>query len=370
MYQIPLFKEQKRSAHSDIDDTVERILLEDNPYIQRKMIHDWIQEDCPTFLVAFSGGKDSIAMFLHLLELGVPREKIELHHHDVDGGGDALFDWACTPSYCKEFAQAFGVPLYFSYREGGIAREMYRKNEGLQDVLFQQEINGEFIRAESKPGSSTKRMWPAIHADIRYRWCSSVAKIDVFSRMITNQERFKEGYFVICSGERRAESASRAKYNEFEHFNNTSKTRRALKWRPVIDWRDQQVWQIIQKHCIQPHPCYMMGFGRCSCQLCIFNDAKMWYINSLISPEKVDKVAQIEEDFKDTANGYKGTLHKDVGIRDFVRKGRFKLSDHEKALLDKWAPVATSEFKQPIIIDACDWVMPAGAGSKASCGAA
>ena len=35
-------------------------------------------------LVAFSGGKDSLAALLHLLELGVDPARIELHHHDVD----------------------------------------------------------------------------------------------------------------------------------------------------------------------------------------------------------------------------------------------------------------------------------------------
>ncbi len=30
---------------------------------------------------------------LHLLELGVPCSKIELHHNDVYGRGEALMDW-------------------------------------------------------------------------------------------------------------------------------------------------------------------------------------------------------------------------------------------------------------------------------------
>lgn len=42
------------------------------------------------YIVAFSGGKDSVAMVLHLLEIGVPKESIHLHHHDVDGGGKNL----------------------------------------------------------------------------------------------------------------------------------------------------------------------------------------------------------------------------------------------------------------------------------------
>ena len=37
------------------------------------------------FVVGFSGGKDSLAAVLHLLELGVPKERIELAHHLVDG---------------------------------------------------------------------------------------------------------------------------------------------------------------------------------------------------------------------------------------------------------------------------------------------
>ncbi len=45
------------------------------------------------FLVMFSGGKDSTALVLHLLDLGVPREKIELWHHDIDGKGRTFMDW-------------------------------------------------------------------------------------------------------------------------------------------------------------------------------------------------------------------------------------------------------------------------------------
>lgn len=35
--------------------------------------------------VAFSGGKDSVASVLHLLDLGINPSRIELHHHRVDG---------------------------------------------------------------------------------------------------------------------------------------------------------------------------------------------------------------------------------------------------------------------------------------------
>ena len=37
------------------------------------------------YLVQFSGGKDSSAVFLYLLEEGVSLNKIELWHQDIDG---------------------------------------------------------------------------------------------------------------------------------------------------------------------------------------------------------------------------------------------------------------------------------------------
>ena len=59
------------------------------------------------FVVAFSGGRDSLAALLHLLSLGVPAHAIELHHHDVDGHGPTFMDWPCTPAYVRTIAQHF-----------------------------------------------------------------------------------------------------------------------------------------------------------------------------------------------------------------------------------------------------------------------
>lgn len=57
------------------------------------------------FVVAFSGGKDSLALVLALLRAGVPRDKIELHHHErldapggrLRGSGWPLLIWLATP---------------------------------------------------------------------------------------------------------------------------------------------------------------------------------------------------------------------------------------------------------------------------------
>ena len=90
------------------------------------------------YLVCFSGGKDSIACVLHLLDIGLPKEKIMLVHHLVDGReGSTLMDWPCTDSYCERFAEAFGLPIRFSWREGGFEKEMNRDKQKTGNVLFE-----------------------------------------------------------------------------------------------------------------------------------------------------------------------------------------------------------------------------------------
>ncbi|WP_306286124.1 hypothetical protein [Sphingomonas sp. Ant20] len=89
------------------------------------------------FVVAFSGGKDSLAALLHLLNLGVPAHAIELHHHDVDGHGPTFMDWPCTPAYVRAIAEHFGIALYVSWREGGFARELVRDDAPTAPIAFE-----------------------------------------------------------------------------------------------------------------------------------------------------------------------------------------------------------------------------------------
>lgn len=54
-------------------------------------------EEYDLIVVLLSGGKDSVACYYKLLELGVPKAKIEFWHHDIDGGHPSRrMDWRCT----------------------------------------------------------------------------------------------------------------------------------------------------------------------------------------------------------------------------------------------------------------------------------
>lgn len=73
-------------------------------------------EDYDLIIVLFSGGKDSLAAYLKLLEWGVPKEKIELWHHDIDGGHpDRKMDWPVTQSYVEALTLIYQSVLKWDY---------------------------------------------------------------------------------------------------------------------------------------------------------------------------------------------------------------------------------------------------------------
>lgn len=273
-------------------DKVAEILSLENEVLQKEQLISWMKnaDNKVIFIIAFSGGKDSIAMVLYCLTvLKIPASQIELWHHDVDGDGEQLFDWPCTKSYCLAFANAFGLKIVFSYAGGGILREIYRTNETIQPIYFQQEENGGFIEVKPQDKEkfyNTRRRFPAVSKDLNVRWCSWIAKISVMLKGINHTEKYRNANIVIMTGERRLESTARSQYKQMELYRGASKTRRAIQWRPIIDWSEKDVWDIIQQHHVQSHPCYELGWSRCSCQLCIFGTENTWAAINEISPEK------------------------------------------------------------------------------------
>ena len=319
-------------------------------------------EEYDHIILLSSGGKDSLAAYEVLRELGVPKSKIALWHHDTDGGGRRM-DWPVTAAYVKAFADAEGVALRRSWRQNGFFGELYRLGAswpvqydagdgGVRTCPISekqrrsQELRGrvfsELERAELA-GYGQRGKFPAKSGDLLTRWCSAYLKIMVcdsvlrdldaleaigrrgkfpakgsilngrycsadLKRSVADQvlrdlapaespcggalmeevqeglsdqlERGPEGVrILIVSGERRGESAGRSKYNEMElHRTHAVKKARRLvhQWRPVIDCHEGDVWAVLRRHNICPHPCYRAGWNRCSCMMCIFSRPEHW----------------------------------------------------------------------------------------------
>jgi 3'-phosphoadenosine 5'-phosphosulfate sulfotransferase (PAPS reductase)/FAD synthetase len=249
-------------------------------------------DDFDRIIITFSGGKDSMATLLYLLEMGVPREQIELQHQEIDEPGVPFMDWPCTPAYCRLIARAFGIPIYFSGRVGGFLRELDRVDESQAPIYFESP-GGKYIVGGEGP-KNTRGMFPAATANLKFRWCSSQLKIEVGRAIFRHDPRFARGRFLYISGQRAEESISRAKQAPVEIDPTTTQHRYVLRWKPVFTWDEAKVWDIIERWRVRPHPGYRLGFSRLSCMTCIFADANQWATVRHMAPAFFDRVSRRE----------------------------------------------------------------------------
>ncbi|PHJ64960.1 phosphoadenosine phosphosulfate reductase [Nostoc linckia z7] len=317
-------------------------------------------------IVALSGGKDSVACLLYLLELGVHKSKIECWHHLVDGRENPLlFDWECTEDYVRVLCQALGIKLYYSWRSGGLEREMLRYNLPTAATFFETP-EGLKTAGGGSNKLGTRLRFPQLSAGMSTRWCSSYGKIGVADAAINNQSRFKGKRTLVITGERRQESSARSKYLEFESHRTHCQSRHVDHWRPVIDWSSEDTFIIAQKYSLLCHPCYYLGFGRASCQMCIFASDDQLASVYKIAPHKVNQIAEYERQFSgywQQKEGKTYTIHRTLSVMERVARGKpFDMKDEDIKL------AVSPVYYKSVIVPPSKWEMPMGAFSKDTAG--
>jgi len=302
-------------------------------------------------VIAFSGGKDSMACLLHAIKSGC--KNIELWHHEIDGReGSTLMDWPVTPDYCRAVAEAFDIPIYFSWLTGGFEREMTRQNQKKAATQYETP-EGLMVAGGIRGKEATRMMFPQVSGDLSVRWCSAYLKIDVMSIAIKNQDRFNHSRTLVISGERAEESPQRAKYQTFEPDRTDNRTgaagRHVDRWRPIHGWSEAEVWAIIEKASVNPHPAYKLGWARLSCLSCIFGSANQWATIREIAPDRFNKIADYEEKFGKT-------IQRKKSVRELADQGSvYEATDDPETLRLAFSETYTDQ----IIIDS--WELPAGA---------
>lgn len=312
------------------------------------------------YIIAFSGGKDSLACILNLLELGVKKEKIELWHHLIDGERNEPFmDWKITKSYVKAIAKALNLSLYYSWRIEGFKGEMLKENRMSHDILFETPTGLE--KYQVKRAKITSRLkYPLLHAtNLNKRWCTSILKIDVGRIAISHQSRFLNKRVLFITGERAEESLSRSKYETFEIHKLDNRLGKRIRrhvdaWRPVHKWTSEEVWDLIAKWKINPHPAYKLGWGRCSCAFCIFQSHNQFASLKEICPKQFAEVLQYEKLF-DHPIHFKKQQKETIKIflDEFAQKGTPFLMDQKNATL-----INSENYNEPIFLK--NWINPSG----------
>lgn len=316
-------------------------------------------------IVCLSGGKDSIASLLRLIGMGVPLHKVELWHHEVDGReGSTLMDWPFMADYTRQLADAFGVPIYFSWLEGGFEAEMLK--DGCYSRPHKVETPNGLItlaRDEKRSRPGTRLRFPQVSANLQTRWCSSALKIDVGRRALNNQARFDGKKTLFITGERREESSNRARYNQFEaHACDRRlgrKARHVDTWRPILHWSEEQVWEIMKHYGVLSPVPYRLGWGRSSCMKCIFNDKVIWATLRHYFPGSLDSIAAYENRFGTTINRNR------INVLD-ITDGVIPLEINDREALTQ---ALSHTYSLPVVVSAgSSWFLPPGAFRSVRCG--
>lgn len=203
--------------------------------------------------------------------------------------------------------------------------------------------------------TGTRLKFPQVSPDLKTRWCSAYLKIDICATAIRNQERFRGIKTMVISGERGEESSARAKYKEIEPDRSHLKDKRVVdRVRLIKNWTETEVWAIIEKYKIRVHPCYYMGWSRCSCKFCIFGNANQFKSAQTLSPDQFNQLSKYEDQF-DT------TIKRDRSLNDLIKDGK-----PYEGITDDLKQLSTSkEYTLPITMDI--WYLPLGAYGE-SCG--
>ena len=197
--------------------------------------------------------------------------------------------------------------------------------------------------------------FPAKGTTHQGRWCSGSLKASVQDSVTASLEKTKEDTrLLIVSGERRGESAGRSKYNEMEvhRTNAEAKAHRIVhQWRPVIDYSEKDVWEVLKRHKVNPHPCYRAGWNRCSCAMCIFSTPTLFAGIRELYPEDYGMLKQDEEIL-----GF--TLDKNCDLDTFVGSAKSCVYHGDQEALYS---LVTGEFYRDSVYVKGQWMYPAGA---------
>lgn len=356
----------------------------DTEYMKKMYLEELLPlEMYDLVIVLISGGKDSIACYYKLLELGVPKSKIEFWHHDVDGGHPSrTMDWRCTANYIRSFAEAEQIPLRVSWRKNGFFGELYRigASELIEWVdpetgeIYQCPPSKKYMECQKLKVAAISEMenklaefgyrmkFPMKSGDLSRRWCSAYLKIMVADTVLRNMNSVaanltktrKNIKLLIVSGERRGESVGRSKYNEIEihRTNAVSKHYRTVhQWRPVIDYSERDIWEVRKRHKVNPHPCYRAGWNRCSCAMCIFSTPRLFAGIRELYPKEYALLCQDEK-----VLGF--TLDNHCDLETYIGSADSCVYHGDKEAIQS---LLTGEFPVESVYVNGKWKYPAGA---------
>ena len=249
-----------------------------------------------------SGGKDSTAVYLMLLE----KEK-EFDPVYADTG----FEAPETYEYVNTLHEKTGGPKVRVIR-ADLTKDVLRKRENLPRKWSEAGIS------DKKIAEALEVMHPTGNAFLdlclsrggfpspRMRYCTHKLKLEPFSEQVYAPLLDKGFTPVSYQGLRAEESSARAKRSTRGKFDVYGAQYRVIL--PILRWTTAQVMHMLARHSVQPNPLYHKGFERVGCFPCIHARKSDIAAMAKHYPEAIERVVKMEELINHATRGGDATL--------------------------------------------------------------
>jgi len=237
-------------------------------------------------IVSVSGGKDSAACCLYLMELGFGPDDYDRIFFDTGWEHELLYD------YIENDLPKVVGPITHLSAKVDLPEELVPIAEHFEEMLGME--YSAMVRLCLK-----KKVFPSRVL----RWCTQNLKVFVARDYLLEQA----GRVVSVVGIRAQESPSRALMLEWEY----SGTFECDVWRPLIDWSEEDVIAIHQRNGVRPCRLYLeQGSTRVGCYPCIFARKSEIKAISDYTPSRIRMLAELESVMESIASGTPTWFHR------------------------------------------------------------
>lgn len=231
--------------------------------------------DFETYIISYSGGKDSTATALWCLE-HLPHSN--LHFVFCDTGAE----WPETYEYLRYIEGKLGIKIK-RLQAGDIPLPPRVDGKPRQDIMHSGRSLFELIRLRGK--------WPGP----RYRYCTTYLKrwpLRLFAAQYPNS--------LQIDGCRAEESKRRANYPWLDKSGYNQVSSPFLPpsppvCHPILGWSEKQVWDCLRAHRVLPNAVYNHA-TRCGCWCCCMGRPVEIFNFCRLHPDIAQKAADLERE--------------------------------------------------------------------------
>ena len=263
-------------------------------------------------VVGVSGGKDSTATCLHLIEQGFAKGDFDRVFLDVG------WEHSETYRYLDELEKTIG-PIVRLRQHVKVKKEHQEiVNEIEKDLGHESDFVRYMVRWADFPSYFRK-------------WCTRELKLKPLKRYL----RALEFEPINAIGIRWAESKKRAEYSEWEWNKHLD----VYSYRPILKWSYEDVIAIHRRFGLSPNPLYLKHSDRVGCYPCIYTRKdEIRYLEDA----RVRVIEKLESHISQT-RGVKMGFLRNQPIRDILEWSKtalggqqYRLFDIEPRKCEKW----------------------------------